>query len=279
MSITEQPVDEDVEQKVAVVNTAFAEATRPAEPEIREPEDGSVRLTWGFEEPDGERHTYALVRELTGADEEAISRIKKGGDLYFAQVEDVILKRAVESIGDIPIKGNPLAAQVLSSLLMGDRGMLLAAVLKATYGNTKEYEELPCPHCGEKSDIEVDIDAITKVSPMIGDRPEVVVPLRKGGELTLRFPTGEDQMAVLSAKEGATEEEQNTLMIARCITTPGIMNKTQYALQLGAFDRKKIVAAMVRNAPALSFEGVSVPCPHCSETIPFVFGWADLLFN
>lgn len=253
---------------------AFHEASRPDDPEIRKPSSGEADLQVGLE-IDGELYTNALVRELKGTDEEVISKLNtdRGLALYYAQIEDIILKRAVVSIGP----GKPTPEQ-LGDLLIGDRGVLFSAVLVATYGDTKEYKGLRCPHCEALNDIEIDIPGMIVMKPMGTEKPVTTVTLRDGKRITIRYPTGKDQMQVMLMKKGATEAEQNTFMLGRCIVNDNIPDRTKFARELGSADRRRLIEAMTSNAPSVSFKEVSVPCPSCNEAMPFAFGWADLLF-
>lgn len=253
---------------------AFHEASRPDEPTIRKPGTGETDLLVGLS-IDGEVYTHAVVRELKGSDEEVMSKLStdRGLSLYYAQIEDMVLKRAVISIGP----GKPTAEQ-LADLLIGDRGKLFSAVLIATYGETKEYKGLRCPHCEALNDIEIDIPGLIETKAMKTAEPFIAVKLRDGKSITVRYPTGRDQMQVMLAKKDATAQEQNTLMLGRCIVNDTIADRTKFALELGALDRRTLIDAMTGNSPSVSFKEVSVPCPSCNEDMPFPFGWADLLF-
>lgn len=271
--LTQEDIDTVSDPAAAIA--AFTNSAKPDEPSIRKPGSGETTLFVGLE-IDGELYKNAIVRELNGSDEEAISKLStdKGVGLYYVQIEDMILKRAVQSIG----AAKPTPDQ-LADLLVGDRGMLFQAVLIATYGETKEYNEVLCPHCEAVTDVEIDVPGLLDIRPMKTPEPFTQVQLRDGKLITIRYPTGRDQMQVILSKKDPTMQEQNTAMIARCIVNDNIPNRGDFALKMGAADRRKLVAAMKDNAPSVTFKEVSVPCPSCSEPIPFAFGWADLLFG
>lgn len=257
--------------------SSFHEASKPDEPQIRLPSPGECTLLVGLPDPENpdERFTNAIVRELRGSDEEAISKLKmnKGVALYSAQVEDMLLRRATESIGTV----DPTPAQ-LGDLLIGDRGVLFSQILIATYGEQKEFEEIKCPQCEQLNDFEVDIPDMLVIRPMLTPDPWADVKLRDGRVIRVRYATGKDQLAVLQANGEATDAEMNTLMLGRCIVSDSIPDRTAFARELGVVDRKALVKALTGNAPDVSFREVSVPCPQCETEIPFTFGWADLLF-
>jgi len=250
---------------------AMAEATRPDEPEIRSPGDGIADLFFGVER-DGQRYRRAEVRELTGADEEALSRIDNNKEDFYALLQDTILRRATVKIGEVVVADDP---KVIGSLLMGDRDVLFMQILVATYGETKEYTELICPACQGYNDIEVDIPELVERTGGPVDSIETTVKLRNGNEVKLHYPTGADQLFAWSQKPGATDQERNTYLIQRCVVTD-VGNRHDWALKLGMADRRKVMAALAEG-PAITFKEVKVPCVHCGEDLPVVFSWADLL--
>lgn len=257
---------------------AFAEASKPDVPEIRKPLDGTVTLQYGHEIA-GIRAKSAVVRELRGTDEEALAKLNSNRPDYYAKLTDMILMRAVESIGTLTQAQSPKELhQAIGKLLMVDRDLLFMHILISTYGETKEYEEVECPSCGAESDIAVHIPSMVEVHGLPReDHPYVTVKLRSGTDLTLHYPTGEDQLYVYEMKADATDAEQNTFMIERCIETDIKMPKREFARNLSMADRRKIVDAL-QKGPSLRFKEVEVSCQSCNSKIPFAFGWADLLF-
>jgi hypothetical protein len=254
---------------------AISEASKPDEPTIRKPGDGSCTLFVGLPDPEtGELYKTASVRELRGSDEEALSKLSAGNGqmLYFAQVEDLILRRAVDTIG--PLKPT---AQQLGDLLIGDRGALFAQILITTYGETKEYEHIQCATCEAYNDFEIDIRGLMKYTDMKTEQPYSDVTLKSGKVVRVRYVTGLDQIQVLSTNIKATDAEMNTKMLGRCIVDETLPDKTSFARELGGGDRRRLISALLGNAPSVDFEEVKVPCPQCATEIPFVFGWADLL--
>ena len=272
--IEDVTTDDPSERNVQADVNAFNRSLLPDTPVIRPPEDGHLTLQWGYEH-DGELHKAAVVRELNGSDEEAMSKLKGTGVYYYAHLEEMIVRRATESIGDFTPSTQP---GMTSSLLLGDRGLLFAHILLATYGPTKEYEEVKCPHCEALNDVEIDWFDLLDIRGMKGDSPTTIVKT-KTRNIELRFPTGQDQIAVVSDNRDATDAEMNTTMIARVLVNDDIADKKRFVLRLSIPDRRRIVKALETQAPTVGFKECEVPCPSCDQKITFAFSWADLLFS
>jgi hypothetical protein len=259
---------------------SFAAASEPDIPQIESPAPGHLMLMWGIAGEDGDRQLRAEVRELNGADEEAMARLKEGSPSYYTDLVDLVLKRAVESVGDVAVTiAN--SALVLGDLLVADRELLFKEIILATFGSEREYENIACPTCQAANDINVDVEGLIEVKPLEGE-PLTKVALRDKTVVTLHYPLGKDQKFVYDTNEELSPAGYNTRMIARCIDTVdgGPLRESMantYALELGMADRRKIVTALA-GGPSVKFKEVEVPCTECGEAIPFAFGWADLLW-
>lgn len=259
---------------------SFTAASEPDIPQIESPAPGHLMLMWGIAGEDEERQLRAEVRELNGADEEAMARLKEGSPSYYTDLVDLVLKRAVESVGDTPVT-IVNSALVLGDLLVADRELLFKEIILATFGSEREYENIGCPTCLAANDITVDVEGLIEVKALEGE-PVTKVVLRDKTVVTLHYPLGKDQKFVYDTNEELSPAGYNTRMIARCIDTVdgGPLRETMatsYALELGMADRRKIVTALA-GGPSVKFKEVEVPCTECGEAIPFAFGWADLLW-
>lgn len=270
-------VDEDTLQEAAA---SFAKASEPDIPQIDPPGSGSVTLMWGVAGDEGERLTRAEVRELNGADEEAMAKLKQNSASYYTDLVDLVLRRAVELVGDTAITPQNGAA-VLGDLIVADRELLFKEIILTTFGTEREYNDVTCPACDGANDITVDFEGLIEVTELKGE-PGTRVTLRDGSKVDLHYPLGKDQKFVYDTKDDLTEAMANTRMIARCIDTVDERplkehEAHRYALELGMADRRKIVTALA-GGPSVKFKEVEVPCTECGEAIPFAFGWADLLW-
>lgn len=258
------------------MNAALADMS-PTPPTIRSPETGDITLLYGLKNEAGDIQKVARVRELRGDDEEALSKVDRRRDDYYVLVEDLIIKRATESIGDIDVQKKPAG---LGKLLMADKSMLFMQIMYATYGTTKEFEEVPCEACTALNDISIDIEGIIKITPLTDpEDPTILVKMRSGKKALFRYPLVEDQMAVYQQKASGTDAERNTLMIGRCIISVDgepVQNRSLFSTKMSMADRHTAVLAL-QNGPGVTFKEASVPCTSCSVDIPIAFGWASLL--
>lgn len=267
------------ESAVVEASSSFAAATEPDVPRIDPPSSGDLTLMWGVAGEGGERLLNAEVRELNGADEEAMARIGQGHS-YFTNLVDTVLRRAVMLVGDKAITPQN-GVNVLGDLIVADRDLLFKEIIVATFGTERSYEDIECPSCSGKNDIEVDVEGLLEVIPL-KEEPTFEVKLRDGRTVAMHYPLGKDQKAVYAGEADASQAELNTTMIARCIDTVDErplreQAALKFARDMGMADRRKIVAALAAG-PSVSFKEVEVPCTECGEAIPFAFGWADLLW-
>lgn len=270
------PDDMDETERNSVLQQ-FASAGQPDMPTIGMPAPGQVQLSYGVE-IDGERRTLVQVRELNGADEEAMSKLDARRDNFIPLLQDKLLQRAVVDIG-----GRQPSPEQLSQLLMGERDLILFEILLATFGEEKEFVDVACPNCQSKTDLEIHLRGMVEWRPLEGQEPFARVFMKDGSEVLVGYPTGEDLLSVYQKDRDTTAVERNTQMLGRCILS---VNGSQpqpnghtYALKMGIPDRRKIIRAMDAGAPELSFKEVEVPCETCGQNRPVRLAWADLLFG
>lgn len=140
---------------------------------------------------DGQRHSQARVRCLTGTEEALLA------DLAFATAvaerATVLLSAAVVGLGTI----GPVTADTLRDLPIGDRESLLAAIHRVTFGPRIEaVASCSTPGCGVILDLDIDTDSLRLPPPVTIPQPEYAIDVPGGdGDLHVRFrlPTGADQ--------------------------------------------------------------------------------------
>ena len=154
--------------------------------------DTSVSLALGLYH-NGEYHTTAEVRELTGADEEALARVKD----EVASFSTVIALGTVR-VGPVDLESLPLAERrgILGGLLLGDREQLFLNIVRVTFGDTKQIA-FRCTHC----DAEQEVDLLLSVDfpQSEGDVSSRVFShvSTQGLDIEYRLATGTDQEVVL----------------------------------------------------------------------------------
>ena len=193
----------------------FYEQAKPDVPVIDEPPEGASVLLWGIEH-EGQRYRSAFVSELTGADEEAIARLPRNGTNFSIMVVDMHLRRAVDRIGPLDVADHP---DILGELLISDRDILFKEILLATYGSTREYDEVICPTCGFEMQMRIDIAALIKVTKQrTFDSDRFTRTMRNGEQVVMRYARGKDQLSIYhDNRRELSVPEANTGFLAACV--------------------------------------------------------------
>ena len=227
--------------------------------EITPPSETMVNLPGGYISSAGEVIRSAEVRELTGRDEEMVSKSSN-----MTRAFQTILSRAVVSLGDIEPN-----EQMLDQLLVGDRDALLLGIYKATFGPTAELPAY-CEGCKEVKTVEVDVDRDIEVKFLndpIRDR-EFTVKGRKH-EYTVVLPTGATSKVLTNNAENKTLAELQTILLEQTVTEIDevvVLSKGQVQ-NLGVADRRKIRDEITERAPGPQFSTVVVICPDCEGEV------------
>lgn len=242
-----------------VVTAAISEALKEAPKEIVTvaPADNEVTLPGGYISPGGVLVKYAEVKELNGADEEAISR---AGSL--ARSLEVILQRGVVSVG-----GEPVGKSTLDDMLSADRDALLLAIRRITFGDTVEYRAL-CT-CGVEQTFTIDLVAdipIVELDNPIHDR-EWSVKI-KSGTVVLALPNGVTQKKLIEATDKTTAE-LSTVLLSGCVQSINgkISINSSMVLNLGMLEREKLIEEIVAHNPGPRLGEVKKTCEACGEPI------------
>jgi hypothetical protein len=260
-------------QVAAVLNDAGVNTP----PEITEAPDDLVRLPGGLVR-DGKVTKTAVVRELTGSDEEALSRALRSGSLF--RFMDVLVERGTESVGDLPA-----TKELLKQLLVGDRDELAIAIRIATYGEAMEVERWKCPACGSLSDIAFSLkDDIERVaSDDLSRDLTFEVELRKGAKAVVRLPNGKDQDA-LYEDEDWTSAERNTKLLSLCVQTYtdpkgqsfNIRAFPSVVLSLSIPDRQTILREISERQPGPRYNEIKFKHEECQTEVILALGIGDL---
>lgn len=252
------------------IEAAIEAAIGPVdEPVMAAPPDTTVRLPFG-RLLDGAALTAALVRELTGADDEALAKVVSSPLRWV----DTVIALGTEVVGEAKA-----TKELLRELTVADRDTLLLAIRRVTYGDEIKVAAFRCPACGELSDLTIHLDAIPIRTPEDPACRVFEAKLRDGSTAQLRQATGHDQMAF----EGKTLTiaEQNTLMLARTIVTAevgGVAMSGSMALarSLGLGDRRILLDAIVENSYGPQYGEVAMTHEACGEEVPIPLTPGDL---
>lgn len=265
--VTREEALENPEQTNALIDslTKDDDTRKP----ISEPPDTQCVLPGGLLKDDGSLIVECEVRELTGEDEEHLAKAlvnKNQGRLIAA-----LLERGVVSVG--AEKANQ---HLLKSLLIGDRDTLLLAIRKATYGHELDLE-FNCPVCGESMKVLYDLDVDVPIHTLEDPHKRTWSrSLRKGGEVTLRLPTGYDQEAILEQKLNTAES--NSLLLFKCIETINgqKVKDISQVQKMGVVDRSRLLKFIMNTQPGPHYEEVKQTHEECGEEFPLVISLADL---
>ena len=234
-------------------------------PTVQLPPDTTVELPGGLHDPFEGTITTAEVRELTGADEEAISKITDTGKSLLA-----IIERATVKLGD-----KPATKETLDALLAGDREMILIAIRKVTFG--PEFDLGPnCPLCGEEQTFTVDLDKDIEIKTLKDEDREFTVDC-KVGKVNLRLPNGVAQKALVNAAE-KTAAELDTIHLKSCIISINGMPiyDVQQVRNLSIKDRRELLTAISDRNPGPQLSAVIKTCQSCNQEVPLPISLADL---
>lgn len=257
-----------------LANKLAADAMAQAEKEVAAPKlkakvlslpDTEVELLGGIVDPFIGLIDKAEVRELTGVDEEAISKIGDPGKALLT-----ILERATVSIGD-----EPATKDLLDALYAGDRELLLLAIRIATFGSEIKLGPGSCNSCGVEQIFEVNLKEDVPLKKLESER-EFVVDC-KIGKVTVALPTGGTQKALISSTN-KTAAELDTLVLKNCIVA--INGQTvidpETARNLSLKDRKDILEQITTRNPGPQLNEIKKACQSCGSEVPLPLTLADL---
>lgn len=223
---------------------------------------------------DGERHSQARVRCLTGAEEARLADLAFAGT--FAERATVLLSAAVVGLGTI----SPVAADAVRDLPIGDREALLAAIHRVTFGPRIEAVA-PCstPGCGVILDLDIDTDRLRLPPPAIAPQPEYAIDVPgEGGDLHVRFrlPTGADQedAARLAAVDAHAAAD---CVRDRCVLEIGGPAGRRLDIASTAARIQDPLEAAIRRLDPGFETTLALRCPNCGREVTALLDFAAYL--
>jgi hypothetical protein len=248
-----------------LVEQALSEKPKLAEPTITPPSDTTVNLPGGLVLPTGEVLRTAEVRELTGRDEEAISKAPSVGKAIMTLVD-----RGTVKIGNLPADET-----ILYNLLLGDRDALLLGIYKATFGSTADIPAY-CTGCNDYKTASVDIDTDIKTQLLVDPANEAIFTVEgKKGDIVVKLPTGKVQKELLENSDKSSAE-LSTIILEKCVISINgapVVSKGQVQ-NLSIVDRRKVLEEIDDRAPGPKLQDLTVDCPDCGGKVgvPISFG-------
>lgn len=238
---------------------------KAVKPPLTLPPATEVDLPGGLFDPFKGIISNAEVRELTGVDEEAISKIADTAKSLIA-----ILERATIKIGD-----EPASKDLIDSLFAGDREMLLLAIRKVTFGNEIKLGPGLCPHCEEEQIFTIDLTKDVEIKKLEGDA-EFTVKC-KAGDVLVTLPKGATQKAIVEATN-RTSAELDTIMLKSCVLSINgqtVINP-DVVRNLGMLDRRTILKEISDRNPGPQLGALKKECQSCGQEVPLPLSLADL---
>lgn len=237
-----------------------AQAVLGEKPKMADDYPTTVELPGGYVDDEGNLHTVALVKELTGRDEERLAKVNIVTML--PSYLQTMVEGGVEAIGPYPA-----TSALLKKLLVGDREMLIIGIRMATYGTNIEMH-IVCPACEAEEDIIFELDKDIPIRKMeTPEKREYEVPLH-GGHVAIVTPvTVGMQDEVWDVKK--TPAEIKTATLARAVLAfDGIPMNYEMAQNLGSGHRKALLTALADLQPGPDYEGVRLSCGTCNQQSP-----------
>lgn len=275
--ITREQSAENPEATNATIANALAHAGVNVAPEVSSPPNDLVKLPGGLV-LGGVVHRTAVVRELNGADEEALSRALQSGSAF--RFMDVLIERGTVSVGE-----SPATREMLKSMLVGDRDALALAIRIATYGDVMHVDQWVCPNCATQSDISFSLTEDVECRTLDDPANDLVfhVKLRKGGDAKVRMPNGADQDAIFE-NEKWTTAQRNTILLSRCILNVTNANGQEFnmaafpslSLSMSSVDRHAIIEAISKRQPGPMYNSIRFVHEECQSEVTLALGVRDL---
>jgi hypothetical protein len=234
-----------------------------------------VELEVGYKDKNGTIHKDVEIREITGFDEELISKAEVRGNI--GKLITTLLSSVSLRIGELTAKelGKTKWEKIFRELPMGDRDKLMLELRKFTNGDEIELD-MKCPHCKNKMVHIVEIDSDIEDKPLQEDAYKIPFELPKGvrnkeGQLCktgfMRLPNGEDQEQ-LDAIARKNPGQANTTLLGLVISEIDGFGKLGLSdlRKMSVRDRDYLIKLLGENTYGPKFE-ISFPCPSCGEDV------------
>ncbi len=236
--------------------------------DIHAPSDESLDqrrlvLPAGVFDAAGRAHRCVRVRELTGADEEAL--FDRSSTSTNARRVSEFLARAIESVEGLD---EPVDAAFADRMQIGDRDYLLLRLRQMELGDAV-HQVVRCPACARRVDVDLSISELP-----VRRLPEPTATHRvrlAGAELLLRLPTGADQAAVAELALG-NPAAANTRLFARLVLdVDGHGPPDEAAVRAWPIAlRARLAAWLEANTPGPDLF-LELDCPNCQADMSYAF--------
>ena len=229
----------------------------------------SIEILAGYKDKEDNVHTTLEIREITGADEEAIAKADIRTNV--GKVVTTLLTGCVTRVGSLerdslsPSKWEA----IFREMYLGDRDFILLKISEVTNGPEMSFNSR-CPSCRKELTIEFNIDELV-VEPLKGDPESIPFELPRGffddsGDRIkngiMRLPNGfdQEQLDPVARKNPGTA---NTMLITRCVKELGDIKLSSATFRaLGSKDREYLVKTLAENSfgPKFTIDAICDSC-------------------
>lgn len=227
-------------------------------------------LEAGYIDENGVCHNTYTLREINGADEEAVSKgdVRSNG----SKLVNVLLSRCCLSIGTIKKKdvGIKKWESIIKSLLVGDQDIMLIKLREISIG--KEFEVVhKCPSCGTELRTYFSSDELELI-PFSGER-EIPFELPSGYKDsrgivhklgTMRLSTGLDREILTPLATKNAGKAKTAMLVRLCKFEDGLIVTDDVMKRLVLRDREYLQKLLSDNLFGIEMT-VDVECTNCGE--------------
>ena len=166
----------------------------------------------------------------------------------------------------------------LARLPVGQRDARLFDLRRSTFGR-QLAAVTDCPACGQRLDLEFDVEDIRPSAPASEDRPPMAITVRQDGwEVTARLPDTSDLAA--AAATGHPAAARRTLL-RRCLSSVRTAEGEEAAWEKLPESVLEAVGRRITEADPQADVQLALSCPQCGHAwnAPFDIGafvWAEL---
>ena len=239
-----------------------------------------VQLPCGYLHKDGQIYTDAEIIPMTGITRKTIARdeIKSNA----ARTTDTVLCQCLKRVGP----ASTITREFVNNLLIGDREFLVVEIRRLSMGNkATTYVGCSNPKCQKDFHDDIDLGKL-KITTLTADNYVIdkgsrvfkVVSPQLQLNATFRFPKGEDQHYLVSAKNLV---EANYKLFTLCLLE---WNGNNGPFDDTFFDDTPVAALDLIEDSFLTRQlgpelKQSVTCPYCNSSMMLTFKSSDFLFH
>lgn len=235
----------------------------------------TFELEVGYKDEEGVVHKEVEIREMTGYDEENISKAEVRQSV--GKLITTLLSNVTVRLGTLTPKevGKAKWEKIFRELFMGDRDKIMIEIRKFTNGNDIELD-MKCPSCKNKIKHVVEIDSDIEEKDLTVDPYNIPFELPKGIENsdgenctkgTIRLPNGidQEQLDTIARKNAGMA---NTTLLSRTINEIDGFGKTNLNIvrKMSIRDRDHLIKILGESLYGPKFE-IYFSCPSCGEEV------------